>query len=136
MGICSFISIDTYGTPEPAPQPKDKKLFSKVIKTESKLYYLDVKENSRGVFLLMSEVFPDGRRAQVHLTLDSVEKFRQHLADFVEYLLQNPGTARDGRNRNEAGANTNAATTSSAGKLKSALIVEPNRRCFLDLSVS
>ena len=46
---------------------------------ESKRFYLDVKENSRGRFIKMAEISADGRKNQIMMTIPTAAQFRQHL---------------------------------------------------------
>lgn len=60
-------------------------LASRTIVLESKRFYLDVKENSRGRFIKIAEISADGRKNQILMTLPTAAQFRQHLVAMMEF---------------------------------------------------
>jgi len=64
---------------------KQGELLSKVIFTDEKKYHMDLKENSRGRFLKVSEKFPRGQsRFQVIIPADGLEKFQLNLEELLD----------------------------------------------------
>lgn len=59
-------------------------LASRTLVLESKRFYLDVKENTRGRFLKMAEISADGRKNQILMNLPTAAQFRLHLVSFIE----------------------------------------------------
>ena len=59
-------------------------LASRTVVLESKRFYLDVKENSRGRFIKIAELSADGRKNQILMTLPTASQFRQHLVSFID----------------------------------------------------
>ena len=59
-------------------------LASRTLVLESKRFYLDVKENSRGRFIKIAEISADGRKNQILMTLPTAAQFRQHLVSMIQ----------------------------------------------------
>ena len=59
-------------------------LASRTLVLESKRFYLDVKENTRGRFIKIAEISADGRKNQILMTLPTAAQFRSHLESFIE----------------------------------------------------
>ena len=59
-------------------------LASRTLVLESKRFYLDVKENSRGRFIKIAEISADGRKNQILMTLPTAAQFRQHLVAMIQ----------------------------------------------------
>ena len=57
---------------------------SRTLVLESKRFYLDVKENSRGRFIKIAEISADGRKNQILMTLPTAAQFRQHLVSMIQ----------------------------------------------------
>lgn len=94
-------------------------LQTKVLKSENKRFYLDVKENNRGRFLKITEVNTQARtKNKITLALSSVEEFRDFLNMFAEFY-------------NNLGPTP--AITTRDGKLKSEFMKKDDKRYFLDL---
>ena len=49
-------------------------LASRTLVLESKRFYLDVKENTRGRFIKIAEISADGRKNQILMTLPTAGK--------------------------------------------------------------
>lgn len=60
-------------------------LASRAIVLESKRFYLDVKENSRGRFIKIAEISTDGRKNQILMTMPTAAEFRRHLVNMIQY---------------------------------------------------
>ena len=60
-------------------------LASRTLVLETKRFYLDVKENTRGRFIKIAEISADGRKNQILMTMPTAAQFRQHLVSFIEY---------------------------------------------------
>lgn len=60
-------------------------LASRTLVLESKRFYLDVKENSRGRFIKMAEISADGRKNQILMTLPTAAQFRKHLEAMIAF---------------------------------------------------
>jgi len=63
-------------------------LASRALVLENKRFYLDVKENTRGRFIKMAEISPDGRKNQILMTLPTAALFRQHLVAMIEFYQE------------------------------------------------
>lgn len=63
-------------------------LASRSLVLENKRFYLDVKENTRGRFIKMAEISPDGRKNQILMTLPTAAAFRQHLVSMIQYYAE------------------------------------------------
>ncbi|XP_076347345.1 transcriptional activator protein Pur-alpha-like isoform X2 [Tachypleus tridentatus] len=73
------------GPPNPDNLPEDGKLKSEVMVKDNKRYYLDLKENSRGRFLRISQTtVRGGPRSQVALPAQGMIEFRDALTDLLE----------------------------------------------------
>merc|ERR1712218_531129 len=60
-------------------------LASRTLVLESKRFYLDVKENTRGRFIKIAEISADGRKNQILMTLPTAAQFRQHLVAMIDF---------------------------------------------------
>ena len=80
-------------------------LASRTLVLESKRFYLDVKENSRGRFIKIAEISADGRKNQILMTLPTAAQFRQHLVSMIqavrELALVDPAHLQQGELRSE-----------------------------------
>lgn len=65
--------------------PAGGDLASRTLVLESKRFYLDVKENTRGRFIKIAEISADGRKNQILMTLPTAAQFRQHLVTMIEF---------------------------------------------------
>jgi len=65
--------------------PAGGDLASRTLVLESKRFYLDVKENTRGRFIKIAEISADGRKNQILMTLPTAAQFRQHLVAMIEF---------------------------------------------------
>merc|ERR1712223_2323787 len=65
--------------------PAGGDLASRTLVLESKRFYLDVKENTRGRFIKIAEISADGRKNQILMTLPTAAQFRQHLVAMIDF---------------------------------------------------
>ncbi|XP_013168642.1 PREDICTED: transcriptional activator protein Pur-beta-A isoform X1 [Papilio xuthus] len=73
------------GPPNPDTVPDDGKLKSEMMLKDNRRYYLDLKENSRGRFLRVSQTITrGGPRSQVALPAQGMIEFRDALTDLLE----------------------------------------------------
>jgi len=63
-------------------------LASRALVLENKRFYLDVKENTRGRFIKIAEISPDGRKNQILMTLPTAALFRHHLVSMIEFYQE------------------------------------------------
>ncbi|XP_013792002.2 transcriptional activator protein Pur-beta-like [Limulus polyphemus] len=84
--LTSFSEIyASLGPPNPDNLPEDGKLKSEVMMKENRRYYLDLKENSRGRFLRISQTIArGGPRSQVAVPAQGMIEFRDALTDLLE----------------------------------------------------
>ncbi|XP_013784575.1 transcriptional activator protein Pur-beta-like [Limulus polyphemus] len=73
------------GPPNPDNLPEDGKLKSELMVKENRRYYLDLKENSRGRFLRISQTITQGGpRSQIAIPAQGMIEFRDALTDLLE----------------------------------------------------
>ncbi|XP_059047056.1 transcriptional activator protein Pur-beta-B isoform X3 [Achroia grisella] len=73
------------GPPNPDTVPDDGKLKSEMMLKDNRRYYLDLKENSRGRFLRVSQTITrGGPRSQVALPAQGMIEFRDALTDLLD----------------------------------------------------
>ncbi|XP_030021813.1 transcriptional activator protein Pur-alpha isoform X2 [Manduca sexta] len=73
------------GPPNPDNVPDDGKLKSEMMLKDNRRYYLDLKENSRGRFLRVSQTITrGGPRSQVALPAQGMIEFRDALTDLLD----------------------------------------------------
>ncbi|KAG8198825.1 hypothetical protein JTE90_007127 [Oedothorax gibbosus] len=73
------------GPPNPDNLPEDGKLKSEVMVKDNRRYYLDLKENSRGRFLRVSQTIArGGPRSQIAIPAQGMIEFRDALTDLLE----------------------------------------------------
>lgn len=119
----------------------EDELASRSITIQNKRFYLDVKQNSRGVFIKIAEVLMDGSKSRLALSLTSAREFRNHLTQFNEFYAGSQKTNK----YNNARKGSSSSSEGDYGRnsaLKSAVIygngsakypVIGRRRYFLDL---
>merc|ERR1719151_60471 len=85
--------------------PAGGDLASRTLVLESKRFYLDVKENSRGRFIKIAEISADGRKNQILMTLPTAAQFRQHLVSMIQAVRElapvDPARLQQGELRSE-----------------------------------
>lgn len=97
----------------------EEELASKMVQIQSKRFYLDVKQNSRGRFIKIAEVGAGGKKSRILLAMSAAGEFRDHLTEFSEhYASLGP---------------PNPDNLPEDGRLKSEMMVKDNRRYYLDL---
>ncbi|EFN80947.1 Transcriptional activator protein Pur-alpha, partial [Harpegnathos saltator] len=73
------------GPPNPENVPDDGKLKSEMMVKDNRRYYLDLKENSRGRFLRVSQTITrGGPRTQIAIPAQGMIEFRDALTDLLE----------------------------------------------------
>ncbi|XP_037068652.1 LOW QUALITY PROTEIN: transcriptional activator protein Pur-beta-like [Pollicipes pollicipes] len=73
------------GPPCPDNFPEDGKLKSEMMVKDNRRYYLDLKENSRGRFLRVSQTIPrGGPRSQIAIPAQGMIEFRDALTDLLD----------------------------------------------------
>ncbi|XP_052122156.1 transcriptional activator protein Pur-beta isoform X4 [Frankliniella occidentalis] len=73
------------GPPNPESMPEDGKLKSEMMIKENRRYYLDLKENSRGRFLRVSQTITrGGPRSQIAIPAQGMIEFRDALTDLLD----------------------------------------------------
>lgn len=73
------------GPPNPDSVPEDGKLKSEMMVKDNRRYYLDLKENSRGRFLRVSQTITrGGPRSQVAIPAQGMIEFRDALTDLLD----------------------------------------------------
>lgn len=73
------------GPPNPENVPEDGKLKSEMMIKDNRRYYLDLKENSRGRFLRVSQTISrGGPRSQIAIPAQGMIEFRDSLTDLLE----------------------------------------------------
>lgn len=73
------------GPPNPENLPEDGKLKSEMMTKDNRRYYLDLKENSRGRFLRVSQTIArGGPRSQIAIPAQGMIEFRDALTDLLE----------------------------------------------------
>ncbi|XP_019874554.1 transcriptional activator protein Pur-beta isoform X4 [Aethina tumida] len=81
----SLDSVGGLGPPNPDNVPEDGKLKSEMMIKENRRYYLDLKENSRGRFLRVSQTITrGGPRSQVAIPAQGMIEFRDALTDLLD----------------------------------------------------
>ncbi len=96
-------------------------LASRTIVLESKRFYLDVKENTRGRFIKIAEISADGRKNQILMTLPTASQFRQHLTGFIDHY---------------AGLGPVDPNHLVQGEIKSEVMFKEDKKYHIDLKVS
>jgi len=119
----------------------EDELASRSITIQNKRFYLDVKQNSRGVFIKIAEVLMDGSKSRLALSLTSAREFRNHLTQFNEFYAGSQKTNKYNNGRKGSSSSSEGEYGRNSA-LKSAVIygngsakypVIGRRRYFLDL---
>jgi hypothetical protein len=83
------------GPPNPENVPEDGKLKSEVMVKTNRRYYLDLKENTRGRFLRVSQTISrGGPRSQIAIPAQGMIEFRDALTDLLEEFGTDDGGFR------------------------------------------
>jgi len=67
----------------------NEELATKTIRIQSKRYYVDVKQNSRGRFIKLVEGLPNGSKNRISFPMAIVGEVRDKLSDFGDYYAKN-----------------------------------------------
>lgn len=102
-----------------APQIEEQELATKTIQIQNKRFYLDVKQNSRGRFIKITEAAIGGQKARILMSVFAAQEFREKLDKILEVLNGLP--AHD----------PNALAPD--GLINFETIARDNRRYYLDL---
>ncbi|XP_038053324.1 transcriptional activator protein Pur-beta-like [Patiria miniata] len=96
-----------------------QELASKSLTVQTKRYYIDVKQNRRGKFIKIAEMGASGGKNRLTLAMSAAAALRDHMTDFSEHYAQlgppNPDNPPED------------------GRLKSEVIINENKRYYLDL---
>ncbi|GIX96292.1 transcriptional activator protein Pur-beta [Caerostris extrusa] len=85
IGLPNQIMQDGGYVHKPDNLPEDGKLKSEVMVKDNRRYYLDLKENSRGRFLRVSQTIArGGPRSQIAIPAQGMIEFRDALTDLLE----------------------------------------------------
>ncbi|KAF3421842.1 hypothetical protein E2986_01396 [Frieseomelitta varia] len=80
-----FSTDESAGPPNSENVPDDGKLKSEVMTKDNRRYYLDLKENTRGRFLRVSQTITrGGPRTQIAIPAQGMIEFRDALTDLLE----------------------------------------------------
>ncbi|XP_044727869.1 transcriptional activator protein Pur-beta [Chrysoperla carnea] len=83
------------GPPNPDNVPEDGKLRSEMMIKDNRRYYLDLKENSRGRFLRVSQTITrGGPRSQIAIPAQGMIEFRDALTDLLDEFGTDDGGFR------------------------------------------
>lgn len=81
----TYFLLNILGPPNPDNVPEDGKLKSEMMIKDNRRYYLDLKENSRGRFLRVSQTITrGGPRSQVAIPAQGMIEFRDALTDLLD----------------------------------------------------
>jgi len=84
------------GPPNPDNLPDDGKLKSEIMIKDNRRYYLDLKENTRGRFLRVSQTITrGGPRSQIAIPAQGMIEFRDALTDLLEEFGTTDGGVKD-----------------------------------------
>jgi hypothetical protein len=101
------------------PPSDEKELASKVLQIQQKRFYVDVKENTRGRFLKMTEVDTSGRKSRVVMTMSLAKEFKEHLSTLCTLYASLGSPTPD--------------KLPEGGQIKSEVITRGPRRYYIDL---
>ncbi|VDD80202.1 unnamed protein product [Mesocestoides corti] len=101
------------------PQIEEQELASKTIQIQNKRFYLDVKQNSRGRFIKITEVGLGGQKSRILMSVPAAQELRERLDKLIATLNELPPH--------------NPKSLASDGLIESETIVRDNRRYYLDL---
>jgi hypothetical protein len=111
-------------------------LASQLVQIQSKRFYIDVKENSRGRFIKLAEVGVGGRKSRILMTMSAAAEFKTRLTEFSELHSQlGPSHGSTGQNANNSNNDSNKRSGSGDqdGLIKSETIIKDRKRYYLDL---
>ncbi|XP_075677735.1 purine-rich binding protein-alpha isoform X2 [Dermatophagoides pteronyssinus] len=89
-------SSSSIGPPNLDNYPEDGKIKSEIIIKDNRRYFLDLKENTRGRFLRVSQSFTHGgTRTQIAIPAQGMIEFRDALTDLLDEFGTEEGGFRD-----------------------------------------
>ncbi|KAH9423312.1 hypothetical protein DERP_003590 [Dermatophagoides pteronyssinus] len=92
----SLGSSTSIGPPNLDNYPEDGKIKSEIIIKDNRRYFLDLKENTRGRFLRVSQSFTHGgTRTQIAIPAQGMIEFRDALTDLLDEFGTEEGGFRD-----------------------------------------
>ncbi|WP_395241624.1 hypothetical protein, partial [Salmonella sp. s51933] len=113
---------------DPQSQRYDvKELTSKSLKIQNKVYYLDVKENKRGKFVKITEIFPNRNKNRISVPMSFVADIKEKFSIFADYY------ATLGDTTGETDTSIKNEEDQPARALKSECLFKCNRRFYFDL---
>lgn len=102
-----------------APQIEEQELATKTIQIQNKRFYVDVKQNSRGRFIKITEVAVGGQKSRILMSIPAAREFSEKLNKLLASLSKlNPHDPK---------------SLATDGLIDSEAIVRDNRRYYLDL---
>lgn len=112
------------GAPRYAGYGDVKELCSKSLKVQNKVYYMDVKENRRGRFVKITEIFPNRNKNRIKIPMSFVAEIKEKLTAFAEFYASLDPAGESGAKSEE---------DQSGRPLKSDSLFRSNRRFYFDL---
>lgn len=102
-----------------APQIEEQELATKTIQIQNKRFYLDIKQNSRGRFIKITEVAVGGQKSRILMSIPAAQELREKLEKLLEVLNKLPPH--------------DPKSLVTDGLIESEAIARDNRRYYLDL---
>ncbi|KAL5961902.1 Transcriptional activator protein Pur-alpha [Taenia solium] len=102
-----------------APQIEEQELATKTIQVQNKRFYLDIKQNSRGRFIKITEVAVGGQKSRILMSIPAAQELREKLEKLLEVLNKLPPH--------------DPKSLTVDGLIESEAIARDNRRYYLDL---
>ncbi|CDS40237.1 PUR alpha protein [Echinococcus multilocularis] len=102
-----------------APQIEEQELATKTIQIQNKRFYLDVKQNSRGRFIKITEAAVGGQKSRILMSIPAAQALREKLEKLLEVLNKLPPH--------------DPKSLATDGLIESEAIARDNRRYYLDL---
>jgi len=101
---------------------ENNELATRSLRIQSKRYYVDVKQNTRGRFMKLVEGLPNGNKNRISFPMSTVPDVRDKLTCFAEFYTD---MGKDSNNSDKC--------PSDDGRLKSDDIRSGQRRIYFDL---
>lgn len=115
-------SVD--GAPRYSSFSEVKELSSKSLKIQNKVYYMDIKENRRGKFVKITEIFPNRNKNRIKIPMSFVGEIREKLTMFAEFYASLDPVGESGTKNGE---------DQPGRAIKSDSLFRSNRRFYFDL---
>jgi len=82
----------------------NEELATKTLRIQSKRYYIDVKQNSRGRFVKLVEGLPNGNKNRLSFPMSTIAEVRDKLTSFADfYAAMEPSTQNEDEERENSG---------------------------------